>query len=187
MQQLRPQFGTSYFFVDSWANEADTIHIKCTHWTGWVCFCNGCNHSKAASGKGAGRQTFWGLPSELCNEADVWWTCLAREQACSEAGVSQAGVSNLKSHWRGGRTCCPRSQAGLPALPEDDTLFPVSAKSGVTQPDLSQSLGGALRSCGSIQLSDQSSLKPGQLTLQQGNMCWSVPGPACPGRLSDRN
>lgn len=66
-------------------------------------------------------------------------TCLAREQACGQAGVSQAGVSNLKSHWRGGRSCRPRGRAGLPALPEDDSLFPGSAKPGMTQPGLSQS------------------------------------------------
>lgn len=155
-----------YFFVDSWAGRAGTIHIKCAQWTGTFCFCNSCNHSKAASGKGVGRQTFGDLPSELCNEADVWWACLPREWGCDEAGAFfQAGISSLQSGWRGGRDRHPCGRAGPPALPEDDSLWPRSAKSGVMQPDFSQSSGGALRSCSYIQLSNQSSLKPGQLKL----------------------
>lgn len=47
IQQLSLQFGT--FFVDSWADKADTIHIKCARWAASFCFCNSCNHSKAAS------------------------------------------------------------------------------------------------------------------------------------------
>lgn len=72
MQQHSPQFDN--FFIDNWADKADTIHIKCAHWT--ASFCNSCS-SRPASGKAIGWQTFGGvIPSGLCSEADAWWACL---------------------------------------------------------------------------------------------------------------
>lgn len=112
--------------------------------TGSTCFCKSCNCSKAGSVDVCGMADVRGPPQRLCNEADVCWAGLSGEQGCSEAGVFcrlESAASNGSR--RGGRERCPCGGAGPPALPEDDSLLPGSAKSGLTQPDPSPSLGRA--------------------------------------------
>lgn len=88
----------------------------------------------------------WG--TSPASSAGVWWALSAGGAGIQPGGcVFQAGVSSHESPWRDSRDCRPHGGAGPPALPEDDSLLPGSAKSGMAQPDFSQSSGGALRLC----------------------------------------
>jgi len=82
--------------------------------------------------------------------------------------VFQVGVSSHKSPRRGGRDCRPRGGADPPAIPEDDSLLPGSAKWGVTQPGFSQSLGGGLHSSSyTVVKPERSEARPAQALVSE--------------------
>lgn len=95
---------------------------------------------------------------------------LPREQGWSQVGA----LFRLES--AATKAIGEAAGTGPPLLPEDDSLLPGSAKLGMTQPDLSQSLGGALHSCSSTAVKPElSQARPAQALASERVLVYTQP------------
>lgn len=132
-----------------------------------------------------GQQTSGSLPSKFCNEADMKWPCLPRKQGCSEVGVLFWLESPaLKAIGGAAGTLLSTHQAGLPALPKDDSLFPGSANPRKARFLMELGRSTALVQLYICQTRTISSLASSRSSKQTSTgLCTAQ----CPKRLSDGN
>lgn len=99
----------------------------------------------------------------------------AARQVCSPGSLMAVG---------GVAEICPCSGAGLLALPKADRLLPGSARSGLTQPDPSLSLGRAWHPHEHTAVrAEHAQAPPAEAPASDR----SAPGPRCPEQLRDGN